>query len=35
LFDKEKTTKQKISPKGDSSGLFYLTMLRTEAEDYT
>ena len=27
--------KQKISPKGDRSGLFYLTILGTEAEDYT
>ena len=27
--------KIKISPKGDRSGLFYLTMLGTVAEDYT
>jgi len=27
--------KQKISPKGDHSGLFYLTVLGTVTEDYT
>jgi len=27
--------KQKISPKGDHSGLFYLTVLGTITEDYT